>query len=785
MAIWTFTSSIELQCHDNDRRVGDGSITINKELANPVKWANCYYCSGCQFAAAVTVLLYQQAGFDVADTLTASMGHRIAEVYYDGDWHVLDGDERGFFLEEDNTTVASFADIKDCPELCDRTHPHGFASSGIVKKRGSYYKHNTKKVTVIDRAGRLSTMAMTLRPGEKFQWRWDHIGRWRHGANTRDPLGELEPYQLANGKMAYEPNLSSSSFPHGTFSYDNIHSVAAAGGAFQLEPIAASTPAYVVYEVNTPYPVVGGHVAGEFFRENPSDVFKIYISVREPDSWLEVWEAASTGSLIEDVNIYDALDPMLTEPIYQYFVKFELQAQSQPNDVFIKEIDIDTDVQFSGTALPSLSVGTNNVVYNDDSAGGAVVKLTHGWNESSATVAPTAPTGAVAPADGARVAVRMLDELKWQGAVDSDGSIADYHVQVSTRQDMLWPVSPNFDRITFSSEPNWSVPCAESWLIPDQTYYWRVRAKDNWGAWSGWSELWTFTVTEKRDGDLNESWMVDINDLKLFCLEWLNDCAVVDCYGADFVGDSNIVNLSDYSFLTEHWSETYPFPDPNLDLVAWYKLDEDSGTTAYDSTDNHYDGTLDGGAVWEPAGGKSAGAVRFQGGSERVEIPITAISVAAGTVCMWVRPEGDQTLQTNKFLFGCYSSGNDNRIQLYIGDNYTVNFVTTLILGLGADQDLQRYIMTLNTDSWYHIALTWNQTDHPNPGDGDYSVYVDCCRAAAAAYETITPLPATADIGNNGQAGPNGGFLGLIDEVRIYDRALSAYEIMQLYERLR
>ncbi len=497
MAIWTYVANIELQSHDNDRRVDDGSILINKELANPVKLSNVYYCSGCQFAAACISVLCEHIGLKAR---TAAMGsaHRIAEVWYDDDWHILDGDQRTFYLEKDNKTLASYDDIRNDPCLADRNHDGGFASRGI-KSRGSQYKNLPQNIIDINDIGPyMSTMAMTLRPGEKFIWRWDHIGKYRCGANNRNiksdrPQGLL-PYQLANGKMIYQPRFDSALSAHDADENVNIKSATENGKSSKLQPAEAGKPAYVVYKVSTAYPVVGGTVGVKLFRKTAAETCRIYVSVYDTNNWTEAWSAkdTDTGELEKKIAIDTVLNPLPTPAIYNYYVKFEMQANSTPGDVCIKEICIESDVQMSGTALPSLSVGENNVAYRDESKGDRRIRITHGWNESSMVIPPLAPEKPVSPNNGEQVSVTTLKRFKWEPAKDPDGYIADYHIQVSTRPDMLYPVSPVFDRIIFSSEPVWQVP--KGWLRPYKTYYWRVRTKDNWGVWSGWSDVWQFSL---------------------------------------------------------------------------------------------------------------------------------------------------------------------------------------------------------------------------------------------------------------------------------------------------
>jgi hypothetical protein len=474
-AIWAYVADIWLQTHENDRRVDNGSILINKELTNPVKLSNIYYCSGCQFASANILVLCKYVGLKAR---TSGMGtaHRIAEVWFDNNWHILDGDQRTFYLEKDNKTLASYDDIRNDPNLANRTIDGGFASRGI-KNRGDQYKNlERKNIDINDIKPYLSTMAMTLRPGEKFIWRWDNIGKYRCGDNERNitpkrPAG-LMPYQLANGKMIYQP---------------------------KLEPEKNAGDNCVTYKISTAYPVVGGTVTARFHRKSPVDVCRVLISVRDGNS-VRVWSAADTdiGDFEKRIELDKALNPLPTPAIYNYSVKFELSPQNSPQDVAISGIGIESDVQMSALSLPSLSAGTNNVAYRDDSTGDRKVRITHLWNENSMITPPLPPTAPIKPPNGGSSDLKPLKKLTWEAAKDPDGYISDYHVQVSLRPDMLYPVSPNFDRIVGSPQPEWPVP--EGWLLPYKTYYWRVRSRDNWGTWSDWSEVWNFNTTIPAPG---------------------------------------------------------------------------------------------------------------------------------------------------------------------------------------------------------------------------------------------------------------------------------------------
>ena len=81
---------------------------------------------------------------------------------------------------------------------------------------------------------------------------------------------------------------------------------------------------------------------------------------------------------------------------------------------------------------------------------------------------------------------------------------------------------------------------------------------------------------------------------------------------------------------------------------------------------------------------------------------------------------------------------------------------------------------TWSQDVWYHVVFTWQDTT--------LSIYVDGeLNNTAACTSGINSTANTIYLGNHTTA--NVGVNGAMDEVRVYDRALSATEVKLLYDR--
>jgi hypothetical protein len=204
------------------------------------------------------------------------------------------------------------------------------------------------------------------------------------------------------------------------------------------------------------------------------------------------------------------------------------------------------------------------------------------------------------------------------------------------------------------------------------------------------------------------------------------------------------------------------------DLIGYWRFDEASGTIAADSTGGDNDGTLSENVEWQPDFGKAGGALLFDGESTaHVEFSSTGMSASEGTVAMWGYLSEPQPSQTRYFFGHTTQPPYSNRIQLYMdGGN------TELDLGLGDSHTRQTNITVLETETWYHVALTWD--------NGNYLVYINGEEAANGTYTGLGMLHPFAWIGNDGNPITEGteGFGGMLDEVRLYNAALNADQIL-------
>jgi hypothetical protein len=197
--------------------------------------------------------------------------------------------------------------------------------------------------------------------------------------------------------------------------------------------------------------------------------------------------------------------------------------------------------------------------------------------------------------------------------------------------------------------------------------------------------------------------------------------------------------------------------------VGHWTLDETSGTTAADSTLDLNHGTYTGGVTLNQSGAYGGAiAADFDGNNDYVSIPddSTLKPTSALSITGWVRGDAWGS-GTEVDIVLRKGEGNPNNYQLAIADGQAALYLDD------SDGGGIRSTTTLDTDEWYHIAATWDGSN--------VRVYVNgTLETTAARTGTIGTDTRTLYLGGRGGADL---FDGRLDDVRLYNRALSIEEI--------
>jgi hypothetical protein len=198
-------------------------------------------------------------------------------------------------------------------------------------------------------------------------------------------------------------------------------------------------------------------------------------------------------------------------------------------------------------------------------------------------------------------------------------------------------------------------------------------------------------------------------------------------------------------------------------LVAAYGFDEGAGTSLVDSSGHGQNGTISG-ATWS-ASGKNGSALSFDGVNDWVTITDSDdLDLTTGmTLEAWVRPMAANNWETvilkermGGLAYALYGGSPSGPPASYVTRSGTSDDV-------GADGTF-----SLPLNAWSHLAATYDGATIRLYVDGSL---VSSTPAAGSILQSSNPLR----IGGNAVWGEY--FAGLIDEVRIYDRALTQTQI--------
>jgi hypothetical protein len=213
----------------------------------------------------------------------------------------------------------------------------------------------------------------------------------------------------------------------------------------------------------------------------------------------------------------------------------------------------------------------------------------------------------------------------------------------------------------------------------------------------------------------------------------------------------------------------------DANLVGWWKLDEGDGNFAEDSSDNDHHGTLETNDVdvyW--VSGHDSNALEFSGGRVRVPDHPDLKVLDEVSVCAWIyyseQQDSARVVVKGADNKECYEIEVSSSDSLYFmvrdGNDYDAG-----------EDEYERYAAesnedTLDRDEWVHVAGTYDGDTVKCYINGEVAAENNDANAVLYLCQDTNDL-AIGNMSDDDRAP----FVGTIDDVRIYDYALSAEEV--------
>ena len=264
------------------------------------------------------------------------------------------------------------------------------------------------------------------------------------------------------------------------------------------------------------------------------------------------------------------------------------------------------------------------------------------------------------------------------------------------------------------------------------------------GGCGGW-DIWQVSINPIVDFSGDET--VDLADFSKLAQYWCQDESSVDI-GPTPLGDG-MVDYKDLAVLGQYWlTEVLP-----VSLIAYWKLDETEGGIAHDSIGgNDAFGPPD--LLWRPEGGKIGGALEFDGIDDLL---FTTFSLnpadTSFSIFAWVKGGAP-----GQVIIGQASGAN------WLMADASDGKLITELQGTGRF-DGPLYSQTVITDGhWHRVALTWDGSNR--------ILYVDDVEVARDTQAGLAGSTGGLYFGAGKIPVPPSLWLGLLDDIHIYDRAI-------------
>jgi hypothetical protein len=203
------------------------------------------------------------------------------------------------------------------------------------------------------------------------------------------------------------------------------------------------------------------------------------------------------------------------------------------------------------------------------------------------------------------------------------------------------------------------------------------------------------------------------------------------------------------------------------DLIGWWRLDEGSGTTASDSSGHGNDARFEGSPVWVDDG-KLGKAIKFNGSSDYLAAPDSESLDINGdqlSIAAWIN--GEDWPAANHIVRKIADTGTGSIYLIRVQPDSVRVYLNT-----SAGETLLQGITALPTNEWTHTAITYDGAEARIYVNGELDISMDVSGELTQSDNEL----------RIGRGEPAGYFMGMIDDARLYNHALTENELLSVME---
>jgi hypothetical protein len=346
------------------------------ECTDPIRQFNDYGYTMCSTVAGINCGIWDTLGYPIK-FWDISM-HTVAEVQYDGLWHMYDNSMSALYTLCDGKTLAGVEDIGKagaCALSGGRVEPghiaryhclyatscNGFLTGAdcprdLAQEYRCFNPNGLKYRYYCPNWNRGHRYILNLRDGEVFTRYYQSLGdtpAYYVPNGGKDPEKVNPRYHIrGNGVRVFRPELTAAALPEAMYSIAGCRAISPSG----VMPAKAGEVGEIVFKIQGANVITHLRIKADFVRRTTADVTAVSLSTTHGLTWNEIWKGDSVGDIPLDLGLGQEVNGA-----YDALVKVSLLGKADAGDACLKDIEFETITMLNSKTQPKLLLGRNTV----------------------------------------------------------------------------------------------------------------------------------------------------------------------------------------------------------------------------------------------------------------------------------------------------------------------------------------------------------------------------------------------------------------------------------------